>query len=43
MRGGMLPALSRIARTGSRIACWPLAIELRLHMTAAIGRLRQKV
>jgi len=27
MRGGMLPALSRIARTTSRIACWPLVIE----------------
>jgi hypothetical protein len=26
----MLPALSRIARTSSRIACWPLVIARKL-------------
>jgi hypothetical protein len=35
MRGDMLPALPPRGR--ARIACWPLAIERRLHMTAAIG------
>src|SRR5580704_17892919 len=31
-RGGRLPVLSRIAPANSRIACWPLVTEYKLHI-----------